>query len=308
MRSAVPTTLVMCGVLLAAACTAEPAATTTTMGPVTPSTTPSTVAPTTTPATSTTPSSDTVCLSGDLEFVASGSVARLGSGVGDAEQLASLRWAAHPGCERVVLDLLAAGGAPAGSLGDAAVALLADHGIVRVSLPRSVATTGIVDSRFDGELARRAFVVRLPDGSLAVDIHLAASVPVQARAFTVDAPVRVVVDLRPTPAGGPGVVAPPTVGDTVVVLSPPAGESMYPLVVSGYARTFEATVVGRLIVDGTVAAEGVATAADWIDAWGSFSISIADGPPGAVSLFVGEDSPRDGSPEGVTIPLVFIDP
>jgi hypothetical protein len=104
------------------------------------------------------------------------------------------------------------------------------------------------------------------------------------------------------------VVAPATTGGAVVVLSPPPGETSYPLTVSGYARTFEATVVARILVDGTARAEATATATDWIDAWGSFSITIPDGPAGAVGLFVGGDSPRDGAPEGVTIPLVFIDP
>jgi hypothetical protein len=302
MRTARRTTLLITSMVLVAGCDAGPAATTTVP--------PTTMAPasTTTAATTSIPTSaapDAVCLSGDIDFVASGSVARLGSGVGDAEQLASIRWAAHPGCERVVVDLIAAGGAPAGSIGDAAVALLADHGIVRVSLPRAVTTTGIVDTRFDGELAQRAFVVRLPDGSLAVDVHLESSVPVQARAFTVDAPARIVVDLRPTPAGGPGVVAPATIGDNVVVLLPSPGELVYPVTITGYTRTFEAGVVARLLADGATAAEAATTAADWIDAWGSFSITIADGPRGTVSLFVGEDSPRDGTPQGVTIPLVL---
>jgi hypothetical protein len=245
-----------------------------------------------------------VCLSGDTPFVDDGTVARLGEGGGDAEQLAAVRWAAHPGCERVVVDLLTAGAAPASSIGSASVAILDGTGVIRVSLPDAVRTTGIADSLLEGDLAQRAFVVRLGDGTLAVDIHTATSVPVRSRAFTVDAPARIVVDLAPAPEGGATVAAPPLIGPNVVLLAPLGGEVGYPLRVTGYARTFEANVIARILSDGDVAAQAFTTAADWLAAWGSFSLDLPSGPSGPVSLFVGEDDASDGSPRGILVDVM----
>ncbi len=274
---------------------------TTTEPPPTSSTTTSVVPTTRVPPTTV---GDSVCLSGDTPFVGEGTVARLGDGAGDAEQLAALRWAAHPGCERVVIDLLAAGAAPASAVGDASVAILDGTGVIRVSLPQAVRSTGIADSLLEGDLAQRAYVVRMEDGTLVVDVHTATSVPVRVRAFTVDAPARIVVDLAPAPAGGATVATPPLVGPNVVVLSPLEGEIGYPVRVTGYARTFEANVIVRMLVEGVVAAETFTTAADWLDAWGSFSVDLASGPTGPVQLFVGEDDARDGAPRGVSVDVM----
>ena len=230
-------------------------------------------------------------------------MARLGADVGDAEYVAALRWAAHPGCERVVIDLSSGSGSPAGSVGDATVTVLDASGVVRVNLPQAVTRTGIIDTLFDGDLARGAYVVRRADGSLAVDIHIGSSAPAQIRAFAVDSPARIVVDLSPAPAGGTPVAARPTTAGNVVVLSPAPGEATFPLAITGYARTFEASVVARLSVDGSVVAETFTTATDWIDAWGTFTLTFESGPSGEVILFVGEDSARDGTPLGVTFPI-----
>jgi hypothetical protein len=247
---------------------------------------------------------ESVCLSGDTPFVDDGVVARLGDGAGDAEQLASVRWAAHAGCERVVVDLLAAGAAPASSVGEATVTILEGTGVIRISLPDAVRRTGIADSLLEGDLAQRAFVVRMEDGTLAVDIHTATSVPIRTRAFTVDAPARIVVDLAPAAEGGATVATPPLVGPNVVVLSPRGGEVAYPVRVIGYARTFEATVIARMLVDGDIATEVFTTAADWLDAWGAFSLELPSGPAGPVQLFVGEDDAGDGSARGISVDVM----
>ena len=47
------------------------------------------------------------------------------------------------------------------------------------------------------------------------------------------------------------------------------------------------------------------TAADWATTWGEFELTIPRGPSGRVDLFVGEDSAKDGTPIGVTIPLTL---
>ncbi|MDJ0961817.1 MAG: Gmad2 immunoglobulin-like domain-containing protein [Acidimicrobiia bacterium] len=299
-------TVALCAVVLAAvtlqAC--GDAETTTTTSPPTPE---STIGATTVPTTTEPPVStlvESVCTSGTIPFADRGTVARLGEATGDAEQIAAVRWASHPGCERVVIDLLTAGAAPASTVGETTVAILEGTGIVRVSLPRAVSNTGIADSLFEGELAKRAFVVRLADRSLAVDVHVATSVPVRARAFTVDAPARIVIDLAPSAAGGTTVATPPIVGSNVVVLAPLTGEVAYPIVVTGYARTFEANVLARLLSDGDLIDETFTTASDWLDAWGAFSLELPGGPSGPVSVFVGEDDAADGSPRGVSIDVM----
>ena len=105
-----------------------------------------------------------------------------------------------------------------------------------------------------------------------------------------------------TPGGGV-VPQPAQSARSIVVLEPRAGAAKYPIVIRGYARTFEANVVARLAAGGKVAAQAHGTAADYVTAWGEFELTIPAGPSGDVELFVGEDSAKDGTPVGVTIPL-----
>lgn len=269
--------------------------------PTTPPTSDLTTAPTTAPA-------SPPCLGGDVPFATQGMVAAFGEDHGDAAAIAGLRWANHPGCERVVIDLLTANGAPAGSTGPVAVDYTPGLGIIRVLLAPAVATTAVADSRFDGDLAARAYVVRTRDEQLAVDIHVPVGATVGVRSFAVAEPARIVIDLINDPEGVTAGGA--TVGKDVVVTEPSPGTATYPLVVRGYARTFEANVLARLTaVAGDVAPiEATATATDWLDAWGEFELTIDEGPRTIVNLFVGEESANDGSLIGVNITLDLSDP
>jgi len=241
-----------------------------------------------------------VCLQEEIPFAADGIVATLGEGKGDAAAVGGVRWASHGTCERVIVDLLTESGAPAGALGEATVAYAADIGIVRVELPFSV--TAVADSVVEGDMVERVFVVRRLSGELAIDIHLAADNPTVVRSFEVGEPARIILDLTTAPDG---VIPPtsPTIAADVVVLSPLPGPAAYPLIVSGYARTFEANVVARLVRGGTTEAEATATAADWLAAWGEFELTFEEGPSGSVALLVGENSPADGAFAGASISL-----
>ncbi len=261
---------------------------------------PSTSTTTTTPPPVTDPPDVPVCLDGDIPFSTGGLVATLGERSGDAAVIGGIGWADHGRCERLVIDLLTAGGAPAGSLGEATVSFRDEVGIVRVELPARA--TGIAASVIEGRLVERVYVVRLPDGRLAADIHLGTDDAVEVRGFDLGEPTRVVVDIGPSD-DGMGRLAAPTLGDNVVVLTPPGGPAEYPLVISGYARTFEANVVAILSRDGAEGAETFTTATDWAEAWGAFEIVFEAGPDGSVTLFVGEFDARDGSPVGVEIAL-----
>jgi len=246
---------------------------------------------------------DSPCLVGDRPFSTSGVISAFGGATGDAAQVSSLRAGSHPGCERVVVDLLTADGAPAGSIGLVGVEYDEEVGIVRINLPESVSRTAVADSRFDGTLADRAYVVRTTAGHLAIDIHVAAGAGIALRAFEVDAPSRIVVDLRPNPEASP--VRGATVGDGVVVIEPGPGPATAPLSVAGYSRAFEANVIVRLheTRDSPPIAETVTTATDWVEVWGEFQVALAAIPDQQFELFVGSESPRDGTPQGAWLSI-----
>lgn len=288
--------------LLLAACSAtttNPGQTSTTTPPPEPTST-STEPPTTTTLEQ---QPDSPCLVGDRPFSTSGLISAFGGAAGDAAQVSSLRAGSHPGCERVVVDLLTADGAPAGSIGLVGVEYDDEVGIVRINLPESVSRTAVADSRFDGTLADRAYVVRTTAGHLAIDIHVVAGAAIALRAFEVDAPSRIVVDLRPNPEASP--VRGATVGDGVVVVEPRSGPVTLPLSVAGYSRGFEANVIVRLheTRDSPPITETVTTATDWAEAWGEFQVALATIPNQRLELFVGSKSPRGGTPQGAWLSI-----
>jgi hypothetical protein len=239
------------------------------------------------------------CLQGG-GFTAAGGLQVEGGGAGDAGAVRALRWNAHEGCERFVIDLADGGDEPAGAPGRVRAELLRELGVVRVSL-LDVERVGpeATEAGFGGALAGAAYAVRSPEGRwVFVDLHLAGSA--EARLLLLRDPARVVVDLRP---GGAPLPPPPATGTRVVVLEPRAGDASYPVKVHGYARTFEANVVARLERAGEELLETFTTATAWVDAWGHFELTIPRGPAGEVMLHVGEYSAKDGSWEGVRIPL-----
>ncbi|MCP4224411.1 MAG: hypothetical protein GY773_13805 [Actinomycetia bacterium] len=88
-----------------------------------------------------------------------------------------------------------------------------------------------------------------------------------------------------------------------MVFEPSTGQGEYPIRVSGYSRTFEATVIARLLAADEIEFETFTTATDYLDAWGRFTMEIPNGPTGRVDVFVGEDSAATGDASGVTIEL-----
>ncbi len=285
--------------IIAAACTSN--------DPLPAATTSSTTAPETSQAIAPTsvnlPQDDAPCLAGDRPFAASGLISAFGGTSGDATQISGIRWAQHPGCERVVVDLLTADGAPAGALGPIGVDYDENLGIIRINLPDAVARSTIADSLLDGDLVNRAFVVRTIQGTLAVDLHVTPGSSVTLRSFEVGAPSRIVVDIKPQPEAPPVIGA--TISDDMVVLSPTSGQTQSPILVTGYARAFEAEIVARLHEDrySPVIAEQTDLAADWAEAWGEFVITFANPPAQPLELFVGSESPSSGDTTGVWISI-----
>ena len=240
-----------------------------------------------------------VCLEGE-EWVGDGQLHVEQAGAADADSVRALRWEAHEGCERFVIDLADAEGNPAEGAGDVSVEVLRDLGVVRVTL-RDVewVAQDATEESFEGELARGAYTVWADEGRwVFVDLHLAGEA--EAHAAVLDDPARVVVDLRP--GGGP-IPELSAIDQGVVVLAPRPGAASYPLTVTGYARTFEANVVARIEQDGEEVDLDFTTATAWADAWGYYSITFEDGPSGPIELHVGEHSARDGTWQGTMVGL-----
>ena len=281
-------------VLSAASCTG-PAATTT---PPEPSTTTSALTASTTSAVP----GLAPCLAGDQAFATDGALASglLNGQEGDAELVAGLSWTAFEGCERLVVELATAGGAPATEPGGLRAELLRDQGIIRLRLDELVASTAIADRVVEHQLVDRLYVVRSLDGYLYVDIHLGSAAV--ARASIGRSPAQVIVDLQ---AGGPELETQPVVTDNVVVITPTEPRAEYPVVVDGYARTFEASVVLRMRQGNRLDVEEVTSAADYLVTWGEFRFDVPDGPNGNTDVFVGEDSSEDGSERGAYLSLVM---
>jgi hypothetical protein len=239
-----------------------------------------------------------VCLQGET-FVAEGPLPVPATPAGDARRISALRWSRHPGCERLVIDLAAESGAPASRPGAVSAELLRPLGVVRLTLPGvTMVDPRATEGRFDGPLAAAAYVFFSADGLLGADLHLGA--PAEAHVSVLEAPARVVIDLRP---GGAPLPRPVAAGQHIVVLEPRPGPASYPLAVSGYARQFEANVVARLEQGGREVALAFTTAAGWLDSWGAFELALEEGPAGSVVLHVGDFSARDGAWEGVAVAL-----
>ena len=258
----------------------------------------STTTPITTTATaaSTTEPSSTAlgCEGAPSDFVTDGPLGIVGGADADGQQISSITLEQRGDCERFEVSVSTGGGAPATRLPIAQVELIANSGIVRIKFDASVASSAVTDSILEGSLVDRAYVVRSLDGSIFVDAHLSRAVA--ARTFVRQNPARVAVELQPFDAPAAEF---PHVGGLVVVTGPTALSVEYPIMVTGYARTFEANVIARLFSESGTETEVFTTAAEYVQMWGEYRLEIVDGPGGDVTIFVGEDSPLDGTPQGV---------
>lgn len=220
---------------------------------------------------------------------------------GTSGALTDVRFGDHASHERAVLDF-------EGSKAPEFAAREHRDGntVVRVRLPESKSAE-VTDGKLPGDVVSHYTVVRAKSGSLFVDLHLkdaAGSVEV----FGLDRPGRVVVDVTP----GDGQLRPaPERADNTYVMSPRAGSGVGPgeFRVSGYGRPFEATGAWRVKgPGGKVVSRGNYTTTDWAEAWGVYGFRAAyperlGGQRG--TLEVGQHSARDGSFEGVAVPVKF---
>ena len=272
------------------------------VAPTTTATTTTTTVATAVPTTADAPLTDeSQCLSGDRPFARDGIISAFGGANGDAAELSRIRWATHPGCERVVIELLTADGAPAGAVDPVGVDYDSQTGIIRVSLPAAITRSAIADTRFDGELISGAFVVQTQEGTLAVDLHVAPGTTLALRAFEVDSPSRIVVDVRSDDEGAAVVGA--SIGTSIVLLSPVPESTERRAVISGYVRGGSgdvAVAVYRIGDEPALVFETTVTPAAG-NLWQEFATVATGLPAGVLEFEVTAQRDRSGSPARVTI-------
>ncbi|HSJ82403.1 MAG TPA: Gmad2 immunoglobulin-like domain-containing protein [Acidimicrobiia bacterium] len=263
---------------------------------------------TTTPpaATATSPTTSTIAPPGTSEveagcpedsgFVDAGRVLRLDQPTSDTTTIGLISWQAVEGCERFTIRFETTEGAPATTPPTIVLDFIETRQVLRIWTAAD--STVVTDHLVETPLVDRMFVVRALAGGMFIDLHLKD--PAQARAETTNSPASLTLEMQGgiQPFDSSAVYA----GNTVLTDPQDGGKAAagVPLEVKGYSRVFEATMHIVATVDGEMVAETSTTAAEWTETWGEFTSSIQL-PPGDVSLFVGEQSPDDGEPTGVTI-------
>jgi immunoglobulin-like protein involved in spore germination len=222
-------------------------------------------------------------------------------GSGDeADTMLAVRYGVHEDYERVVLDL-GTDEEPAETVPEWTLMSPTGDGLLRVTLP-SVSATGVSDGRFGDNLLKSFYVVRAPEGGMFVDVLVRKAF--RYRVLELSDPARLVVDFKPLDK--PLDVALPKAGGNTVLAQPRAGAQIStPLTVSGYSRNFEASnTVVLLNSQGEIVARQTVQSNDYIETWGYFEASL-DLPPfsGRGTLRVGTESARDGTFEGVEVPI-----
>lgn len=248
------------------------------------------------PATTTTTALQGIGCPNETEFVGSGQIDRVTQPSSDSRTLGLVSRQVTEGCERFGFDFDTAENAPATTPPSVTASFLGGERVIRIAL--GINRTVITDQLVETRLVDRMFVVRALDGSIFVDLHLKEKA--DARILLSNSPARLTIELHPAP----GEIGPaPSVSSRMVLITPAAGETVGEEVeIAGYARTAEANVLVVATRAEEVLVEETTTAADWVETWGEFATTLTL-PPGTVDLFVGEESPADGSLQGVTLRL-----
>lgn len=221
-----------------------------------------------------------------------------GAGYG-ADGLLGVRYGIHEGYERVVVDL-GTGEEPARSVPEWTLSSPAGDGTLRVTFP-SVSMTDVSDGTFSGPLLKDFHVVHAPEGGMFVDIFSESAFTY--RVIELSNPSRLVVDFKSSSAS---LEIPLPAEDANTVLSQPRGGARVggALTVSGYSRNPEATNTVILTAGGDTLLQDTVMSNDWTMTWGYFETTLnVPSFSGEGTLKVGAQSARDGTFEGVEIPV-----
>ena len=218
----------------------------------------------------------------------------------EADSILDVRHGRHDGYERVIVDL-GTGKMPAKKVPRWTLISPTGDGLLRVTLP-SVSATKVPDGNFGDSLVEGFHVVRAPGGGMFVDLFARSAFTY--RVLQLSDPARLVVDFKPS--NEKLKIPLPVIGGNTVLTKPRVGTKVNgPLVVSGYSRNPEGlnTIVlknssGKILLRENVRAN------DWSATWGYFETTL--GPPpftGGATLQVGAESAKDGTFEGVSVPV-----
>lgn len=243
--------------------------------------------------------SQTVANPGDFVASPEGSG---GNGYG-ADGILGVRFGDHGGYERVVVDL-GSSGQPASEVPAWTLSSPTGDGRLKLSLP-SVRNTTVSDGSLEkagAELLDSFYVVRAPDGGMFLDFF--AERAFYYRVVELSGPSRVAIDFKPS-GSDLDIPLPMWEGNTVLT-EPRLGDRITsPVAISGYSRNPEAS--NTILLQGpggqTLANE-TALSNDWTSTWGYFETSLDFQPfTGEALLKVGAQSARDGSFQGVKLPV-----
>lgn len=245
-----------------------------------------------------------LCITALTAFVAGPATAQ--QAMGSADTVLDVRFGDHVTYERAVIDL-GRDTLPSNFVPYYSWTKLDGGAILHVHMP-SVTSTKTTDGRGLGMAFSRYYVTRAERGGhLDVDLQLTGSAG-SANVFYLNYPARIVVDI---PTNGQNAYPKATYGSSTVVTQPRAGYTVGPDVftVVGYGRPFEAQGDWRIKnSSGEVVKTGSYTTTDWASTWGrySFTVKYPDSMSGkSGTLEVGGLSAKDGSFEGVSVPLSF---
>jgi hypothetical protein len=221
---------------------------------------------------------------------------------GAADSIREVRFGRHEGYERAAIDF-GSEGAPASRVPAWSLSSPTGEGYARITFP-GIDATSETDGTFGGFILDNFYVVRAPDGDMFVDVF--ATGAFRYRVIELSDPGRLVLDYHPTNADLRFPI--PAQAEKTVLFEPRQGEGVIsPLRVSGYSRNFEASNTIMLRASsGKVLSRRTVLSNDWSETWGYFEASI--GFPafeGQATLRVGGLSPRDGTFEGVEVPVTY---
>lgn len=222
---------------------------------------------------------------------------------GTANDIRDVRFGRHESYERVVIDF-GLGDEPASRVPVWSLSSPTGEGYTRIMFP-GVTATAVTDGGFGGSIVDNFYVVRAPGEGLFVDIF--ATGAFQYRVTELSRPGRLAVDYRPASVSLSHPL--PVRSDKTVLMQPRKGQAIAgELTVSGYSRNFEASNTVTLLdsSSGNVLSQSTVKSNDWTETWGYFEASMEIPPfEEQATLRVGSTSPRDGSFEGVEIPLAY---
>jgi hypothetical protein len=225
-----------------------------------------------------------------------------GGSDGAADSIREVRSSGHEGYERAVIAF-GSEDAPAPRVPIWSLSSPTGEGYARIAFP-GVDITSTSDGVFGGSILDNFYVVRAPSGGMFLDIF--ATGAFQYRVIELSDPGRLVVDYRPASVDLSFPI--PARSERTVLFEPREGEAITsPLRVSGYSRNFEASNIVRLRdSSGNVLSQRTVLSNDWAETWGYFEASFEfPAFEGRATLGVGTDSPRDGSFEGVEVPVAY---